>query len=101
MAKRYNSNGTPSEELPKAKINKESIKEVLLIFKYLKPYRWKFILGLGFIALSSLSTMAFPFLIKELLDAALGSKERTFDFGINTIAGMLIGLLCIQMVFSF
>ncbi len=44
MAKRssYNSNGKLDKEVEKVKISKESLKETLLLFTYLKPYRVKF-----------------------------------------------------------
>ena len=64
------SNGSSEAELPKVKINKENIKEGLMIFKYVKPYRTKFIMGLVFIALSGGTTMAFPYLLKKLIDSA-------------------------------
>ena len=43
---RLNSGNAQAEELPKAKINKESLKQVMKLLLYLKPYRTKFFLGL-------------------------------------------------------
>jgi len=59
-----------ADDLPKAKINKTTLRESLLIFRYVRPYRWQFAGGLLFIGLSSLSTMAFPYLLKLLIDSA-------------------------------
>src|SRR5258706_16099207 len=59
-----------SNSTAKLKLNKESIRESLLIFRYVKPYRGQFAAGLLFIGLSSLSTMAFPYLLKLLIDSA-------------------------------
>jgi hypothetical protein len=39
----FNSNGKQKDETPKVKISKESLKEALILFTYLKPYRTKFI----------------------------------------------------------
>jgi hypothetical protein len=47
---------------PKAKINKENLRQALALFKYLKPYRGKFILGLVFIALSAFTTSLVSFI---------------------------------------
>ncbi|MBU3663322.1 MAG: hypothetical protein FGM41_09025, partial [Bacteroidetes bacterium] len=71
MAKRsFNSNGDLKQEPEKAKINKENLKEALVLFAYIKPFRAKFILSLVFIALSAFSTMIFPFLLGKMIDAA-------------------------------
>ncbi len=66
-----NSNGILKSESPKVKINKESLREALFLFSYLKPYRGKFVLALIFIALSAFSTSIFPFLIGKMIDAAV------------------------------
>ncbi len=52
----FNSNGKQKEEGTKVKITKESLKEALVLFTYLKPYRTKFILSMLFIALSAFTT---------------------------------------------
>ena len=58
------------EKSPKAKINKENLRQALVLFKYLKPYRGKFILGLVFIALSAFTTSLFPLFLGKMIDAA-------------------------------
>ncbi|MGB3075602.1 MAG: ABC transporter transmembrane domain-containing protein [Chitinophagales bacterium] len=106
-------------ETPKAKINRETLREALLLFSYLKPYRWKFILGLVFIALSAFSTSIFPFLIGKMIDAAapgtagalpINGQGMTSNFGfsikdvtwsLNTIILLIFSQLTIQMLFSF
>lgn len=90
-----------TEDIPKAKLNKENIKEGLLIFRYVKPYRAKFIAGLLFIGLSSATTMAFPFLLKKLIDSAQGINPAEWLASPGSIAMAMIGLLVIQMVISF
>jgi ABC-type multidrug transport system fused ATPase/permease subunit len=90
------------EDMPKAKVSKDSLREGLMIFRYVEPYRYQFIAGLIFIALSAGSTMAFPYLLKELIDSAhaisLGSAP---EFTPGNIALLMIGVLTLQMVFSF
>ncbi len=87
--------------MPKAKISKESVKEALAIFKYVRPYRAVFITGLVFIALSSATTMSFPYLLKRLIDSAHGDLTGAMAFTPGHIALIMIALLGIQMVFSF
>ncbi len=102
MARRNNgSNGSSEEEVPKAKLNKENVREALLIFSYIKPYRWKFIIGLLFIGLSGLSTMAFPYFLKKLIDSAQKIQEGQVALSPGTIALAMIGLLLVQMLFSY
>ena len=87
-----------TEESPKVKISKESVKEAMVIFKYLQPYRGYFIGGLIFIALSAANTMSFPFMLQKLIDSSDG-KVKGFTPG--SIALIMIGLLGVQMVISF
>lgn len=89
------------EESPKVKISKESIKEAMIIFRYLRPYKGIFITGLIFIALSGGTTMAFPYLLKKLIDSAHGALTGVVDYTPGTIALVMIGVLSLQMVFSF
>lgn len=98
MARRRDTKG---EESPKVKISRESVKEAMVIFRYVKPYQRVFISGLVFIALSSGTTMAFPYLLKQLIDSAHGDVTRHLQFSPGTIALIMIGVLSIQMVFSF
>lgn len=93
--------GPEREDMPKAKISKESVKEALAIFKYVRPYRGVFITGLVFIALSSATTMSFPYLLKRLIDSAHGDLKGAMAFTPGHIALIMIAVLGIQMVFSF
>ncbi|OQP62594.1 multidrug ABC transporter ATP-binding protein [Niastella vici] len=94
-------NGTRKPDMPKAKLTKENLKEALLIFSYLKPYRWSFITGLLFIALSSGTTMAFPYFLKKLIDSAHSLSQGQHAIAPGTIALWMLGILTLQMIFSF
>lgn len=89
------------KDLPKVKFSKESIREGLMIFRYIRPYRWKFLAGLLFIALSSLTTMAFPYLLKTLVDNAHELSLGKMAISPGKIALAMMGLLVLQMVISF
>jgi ABC transporter fused permease/ATP-binding protein len=90
------------DKIPKAKITRESLKETLHLFSYLKPYRGYFSAALTFLFLSNLSTMAFPFVTGKLIDSALLKGEGTGLFkNINQVALTLMIVLSFQAVFSF
>lgn len=94
-------NGIRKPDMPKVKLTKENLKEALLIFSYLKPYRWTFITGLLFIALSSATTMAFPYFLKKLIDSAHSLSLGKEAVAPGTIALWMLGILTFQMIFSF
>jgi ABC-type multidrug transport system fused ATPase/permease subunit len=108
---RLNSGNAQSEELPKAKINRESIKQVMRLLSYLKPYRVKFFLGLACLILSSVSSFLFPLLMGRLIGTGEAPKQAgnmmpkeildSFPSDINTVALTLLGVLFIQSIFSF
>jgi len=100
---------------PKAKINRENLRQALVLFTYLKPHRGKFILGLVFIALSAFTTSLFPLFLGKMIDAASpgaalpgsGTASR-FGFGfkdihwsLNTTLLLIFAQLTIQTFFSF
>lgn len=94
-------NGVRKPDMPKVKLTKENLKEALLIFNYLRPYRWTFITGLLFIALSSGTTMAFPYFLKRLIDSAHTISLGKAAVSPGTIALWMLGILTLQMFFSF
>src|SRR3984885_13250046 len=99
---RLNSSNKPEAELPKAKLNKETLKKVSRLLAYLKPYRGMFIAALFFLFLSSLVGLAFPLLIKSLIDTAQG--RHTFGLLPRSIGGIFffsIAILLGQAFVSF
>lgn len=107
---------TSSEgKTPKAKINKENLRQALVLFKYLSPYRGKFILGLIFIALSAFTTALFPLFLGKMIDAvspgaALPGMDKGSQFGfnlknihwsLNTTLLLIFCQLTVQTFFSF
>lgn len=93
------------EDIPKAKITKEALKESMVIFNYLRPYRGTFIAGLIFISLSAGTTMAFPLLLQSLIDSAHGTIKTSINLPIvltpSHIAIIMVALLVLQMIVSF
>jgi len=92
---RLNSSTAPKEELPKAKINKETFKKIAGLLAYLKPYRGKFFLGLFCLFISSLTALAFPKLMGAMINAAQGKQNEAFIP--QTMNG--IGITCFIILF--
>jgi len=91
-----NSGGKQGEELPKAKLTRQTLKNVSKLLSYVRPYRGKFIAALFFLFLSSLVGLAFPSFLGGLIDAAQGKHSNKFLPA--TIQG--IGLLALIVLFS-
>ncbi|WP_210486404.1 ABC transporter ATP-binding protein [Rufibacter aurantiacus] len=102
MAKRGFGPGAASEleTEGKPRLNKESLRRGLQIFRFLLPYKAKFYTGLVFLLFSSLTFMAFPAVTGMLLDAAVG-KPTAFSQDIDLIALLLFGVIALQGIFSF
>ncbi len=118
MAKaRRRSNNNIGEESPKVKINKENLSQALILFRYLKPFRFKFALSLVFIALSAFTTSLFPLFLGKMIDAAMpgtqltgvaGNMNNNFGFdlkaihwSLNTTLLLIFLQLAFQTVFSY
>ena len=86
-----------SEE--KRKLDKQSLNNLIGVFRFMVPHIRPFILGLFALAVSTVTLLAFPKLAGELLDVATG-KSKYFT-SISDVAVALIGLLFLQGIFSF
>ena len=86
-------------EEDKRRLDKQGLRRLVGIFRFMLPYKGVFLVGLLALALSSLILLAFPRLAGELLDVASG-KPRYFD-SINQVAAALILILFVQSIFSF
>ena len=113
---RGRSNGTQKEERPKVKISKESLREALVLFRYVRPYRAKFIWAMVFIALSAFTTALFPLFLGKMIDAAspgaslpvnnpvgsqFGFDLKNIHWSLNTTLLLIFIQLTVQMIFSF
>lgn len=91
---KFNSAGNLGEELPKAKLNSENIKDAYYIFKYVKPYRAKFITGLVFLAITSGLSLLFPTILGDLINIAVHKKASPyFGSDLKTVFLVLAGLI--------
>jgi len=120
MARRgsLNSNGNIKEEASKLPFTKENLRQALILFTYLRPYRAKFIAGLVFIALSAFTTSLFPLFLGKMIDEASpgagngavpglasglpgGFSLDTINWSLNTTLMLIFIQLIIQTFFSF
>lgn len=110
----FGSNNTQKEETAKVKVSKESLREALILFTYLKPYRAKFILSLVFIALSAFTTSLFPLFLGKMIDAAtpgvqlngignstLSEGLKNIHWSLNTTLLLIFIQLTVQTFFSY
>jgi ABC-type multidrug transport system fused ATPase/permease subunit len=93
MAKRQ----TSKEDLPKAKVTRDSLRRAVRIFSYTGRHRWKLWLGMFFLLLTGGTALIFPLLLGNLVK----SVEKS-EFGmINQVGLVLLIVLTLQSVFSF
>lgn len=97
---RLNSSNPAAQDVPKAKINKQSLSKIRYLLKYLRPYRLKFGAGIGFLMLTSVAMLLIPNQMGELIDAATQSLEGG-EGSVDRIALVLLGILVVQAILSF
>jgi ABC transporter fused permease/ATP-binding protein len=97
-----NSGNKQAAELPKAKINKQSLQNLSKLLGYIKPYRYRFAGAMIFLLLSSLTGLAFPKLLGSLIDAAKGDmKKGLLPANLNEIGLIAFAILFLQAFVSF
>jgi len=87
------------DDTPNPKMNRETLKQALGIFQFVRPYWWRLVLGLVLLFLASLVFMVFPYLSGMMVDVAQGNSE--WDFSLGDIGLVLLGILILQGVFSY
>lgn len=97
MARRNDFNTDPDATTPKLKFNRENISKALKIFRFVLPYKNKFLIGIAFLILSTTTNLIFPKLIGEIVSVIEGKSS----YGLNQVVFFLIGILILQSLFSF
>lgn len=87
-----------SAEKKKVRLNKATFKKSLKLYKYIKPYRGEFAIGLVFLLLSSAANLAFPKYLGQLVDAT--NSDKIFQ-NIRQISLILGVILIAQAIVSF
>ncbi len=91
-----------SKEEKKQKITKEGFQQSLRIFKYVGPYKWYLVGGMIFLGLSTATSLTFPKLMGDMLDA---SNSEGFNLlnsnSLSTITFWLFAVFLLQAIASF
>ena len=99
---RYSRNDQAGIDLPKAKLDRENLKQALELFRYLRPYRGRFSAALASLFVSSLLSLSFPYLAGSIIDAAVQhAKGGGSMAGADRTALLLMGILALQAGLSF
>jgi ABC-type multidrug transport system fused ATPase/permease subunit len=77
MARKRGMGADSKEELPKAKLNKDSLKRARRLLKFIGPYKWKFLLGMVFLGLTAATALIFPKLMGSLMGLIGGGSSLT------------------------
>lgn len=87
------------EEDKNRKMNKETFREALKIFEFVRPYRWSLVIGMILLFVSSMVFMLFPYLIGKMMDIATGIDFMGMD--LNDIFWLMFVVLFAQGVVSY
>src|SRR5271156_65474 len=99
---RYSRNDQAGVELPKGKLDRESLKQALDLFRYLRPYRGRFSAALTSKFVTSLLSLSFPYLAGSIIDAAVHpAKGGAGMAGADRTALLLMGILAVQAGLSY
>ena len=99
---RYSRNDQAGVELPKAKLDRESLRQALELFQYLRPYRARFSAALVSMFIGSLLSLAFPYLAGSIIDAALQRSQGSGSMaGADRTALLLMAILVVQAGLSY
>jgi ATP-binding cassette subfamily B protein len=99
---RYSRNDQAGVELPKAKLDRESLRQALELFRFLRPYRARFSAALASLFTASLLSLAFPYLAGSIIDAAMLHTQGSVSMaGADRTALLLMGILALQAGLSY
>jgi len=93
------------DRLPKAKLNRESLRETLMFARYVRPYRIRFVSGLITLFFSASCGLAFPLLAGTMIDAALHPSGAHLPvlgtLSLGQVALILVATVSLQALASF
>jgi ABC-type multidrug transport system fused ATPase/permease subunit len=89
-----------SEDLKKNNKRKtgSGLKELLKLYRFLRPYRWKFALGMLFLLVSSGASLMFPKFLGNMVD--MGNKGKMIS-EITHTGLILFAIILTQAIFSY
>lgn len=87
-----------NDDTLRRKITWPGLRRLFRLYRYIKPYKWEYALGLLFLLLSSSASLIFPKLLGQLVE--FGNKG-ILGAQINRIALILILVLSMQSLFAY
>ena len=82
-------------------VTKSKMASSLKIFRFIRPYRWSFYVGLFLLSTSSLMFMIFPGAAGEMANKASGQPTKILDLELWEYGGFFLVLLILQGVTSY
>jgi ABC-type multidrug transport system fused ATPase/permease subunit len=82
----------------KGKINRSGLRNAFRLYKYIKPYRGQYFLGVFFLLGSSLASLAFPKLLGDLVNTG---NNTTLGQTLNQTSILIALVLIVQATFSY
>ena len=99
---RHSRNDQAGVELPKATLDRESLRQAVELFRYLRPYRGRFSAAMASLFAGSLLSLAFPYLAGSIVDAAVRHTQGDGNMaGVDRTALLLMGILVLQAGLSY
>jgi ABC-type multidrug transport system fused ATPase/permease subunit len=89
-----------SEKKERPRLTRAGLQTARKMLSYMRPYRWIYAVGMLFLALSTLTSLGFVYVLGPLVNAATGAQDWMLK-DIDNIALLLIGVVVGQMIFSF
>lgn len=95
------------------KLEKKTVQKAATFYRFIKPYRGTFILGMVFLFLSSVTAMLFPYLMGQLIGKDKPTANPTLEsyipdtsqlIDLNDTSTLIIIMMCVfgaQALFSF
>ncbi|MBV5315780.1 MAG: ATP-binding cassette domain-containing protein [Prolixibacteraceae bacterium] len=85
-------------EVEKKKISRDGLRNAFKLFKYIKPFQGQYYIGLLFLLGSTTTSLIFPKLLGDLVNAA---NKEVVSRSLNEVALILGVVLLAQAVFSY
>ncbi len=79
------------------KAKKGSWKQANKLYSFIEPYKWVFVAGLIFLALTGATAIVFPKIMGSMVDAVKGES----GYSINQVGLALLVVIFLQSIFSF
>lgn len=96
-----NTGGDDDQQQPRKRFSlRDSFASTRFLYRYLRPYRWKFFFSIVALLLSSATNLSFPWLSGLLIGVATSPAAHP-EWTLEGVAAVAFGILVAQSVFSF